>query len=327
MTIRDLAKYCGVSVTTVSYALNDSPEVSLETKERIRKAAIELNYYPSNLAKGLKKQKTNCIAVMITGFEGTAHPTILSGLAKAFKDDGEYQMLVTIADEDISLVRTKMVDLAIIMDARINDEAIISLSKIVPLVLFDKTVTGDNIYPTFITNIEGVYDLTSTLIAKGCQKIAYLLGSSASNHNTLRFKGYTKALKDHQRELDQSIIYDANAFTKAAGYNTIVKVLKNTKDHLPFDALVCGNDELAIGAIQALQAFGFKVPNDVKVTGFDNILEGSLIDPPLTTIDVDWFKYGQKMGEFALKILKDAKQLDDNFLLIDTTIIERDSSK
>ena len=327
MTIKDLAKYCGVSIATVSYALNDSPEVSQETKERIRKAAIELNYYPSNLAKGLKQQKTNCIGILITGFEGTAHSLILSGLANSFRNSGKYQMLVTIADKDVSLVRTKMVDLAIVMDSRINDEELISLSRIVPIVTFDKNVTGDNIYPTFITNIESIYELTSRLIENGSKRIAYLLGSSQSNHNLLRFKGYVKALKDHNKELDNSIVYDANSFTKQAGYNTILKALQDEDGILPFDAIVAGNDELAIGAINALKEFGYDVPKDVKVTGFDNILEGNLMKPTLTTVDVNWTVYGEKMGEFAFKVLEDPKKLESNTLLIDTTIMERESSK
>lgn len=326
ITIKDLAKHCGVSVTTVSYALNDSPEVSQETKERIRKAAIELNYFPSGLAKGLKKNKTNCIGILITGFEGTAHSNILSGLAKSFQKNGNYQMLVTIADKNISIVRTRMVDLAIIMDASINDETLISISRIVPVVTFDKNVTGNNIYPTFIKNIESIYELTSKLIKSGCKKIAYLLGSSASNHNLLRFKGYTKALEDNNIRINNDIVYDANSFTKEAGFKTILDALQMEDGKLPFDAIVCGNDELALGAISALNEFGYSVPKDVKITGFDNILEGSLTHPTLTTVDVDWVMYGEKMGDFAIDILEN-KQLQDNYLLIDTKIIERESSK
>ena len=327
MTINDLAKYCGVSRATVSYALNDSPEISKETKEKIRKAAIELNYYPSNLARGLKHHKTNCIAIFITGFEGTAHTLILSGLAKSFERNGKYQMLVSIADKDVSLVRMKMVDLAVIMDARMEDETIRSISEIVPIVCFDKNIIGHNIYPTFISNIEAIQDLTSNLIEKGLKRVGYLLGSSASSHNYFRYKGYLKALKDHNIPLDTSIVFDANAFTKNAGYETINNVLKQNPHNLPFDALVCGNDELAIGAIKALKDNGYDVPKDVKVTGFDNTLEGSMMTPSLTTVDVDWVKYGEIMGDYAFKILKDASSIDNDYLLIDTTIIERDSSK
>lgn len=326
MTIRDLAKYCGVSVTTVSYALNDSPEVSNETKAKIKEAAIKLNYYPSHLAKGLKIRRTNCIGVFVTGFEGTAHTKILSGLARAFRDNDKYQMLVTVKDKDLSLVRSKMVDLAIVMDATINNEMIASLAKVVPIVSFDKNISGENIYPTFIKNIESMYELTSLLINKGCKKIAYLLGSHASHHNELRFKGYLKALSENNIPFDCEMVYDADAFTKEAGFNLMQKVIKDVNYKLPFDALVASNDELAIGAIQALQDANFKVPQDIKVTGFDNITESSLINPSLTTIDVDWEMYGEKMGEYAFKILNQKDEVD-NSLLINTTLIERESTK
>lgn len=323
--IKDLAKYCNVSVTTVSYALNDNPEISNETKEKVKKAALELNYVPSAYARGLKKKKTFNIGVFIPGFEGPIHHTVLSGIANRLSTNQvKYNMLVTLADEYMTLIKERIVDLAIIMDSKVKNQDIINLSKIIPIVTFDMSVEGENIFPTFITNKEGMYNLTERLIKKGCKNIAYLLGSSDSYHNHYRYQGYLQALKDNSIQLNNNIIYDANAFTEEKGYEVIKKVLKKVNGKLPFDALMCGNDELAIGSMRALDEFGYNIPKDVKVTGFDNIDKSKLVTPKLTTVAINWFNYGEKMVNLALQVLDNTAPKS---LTIETEIIERESTK
>ena len=322
--IKDLAKYCNVSISTVSYALNDSKEISEETKARIKAAAKELNYVPNAYARGLKKRKTHNIGVVVSGFEGPIHHNILAGIAEKLNElNSKYNMLVTLSDERMFLVKEKSVDLAIIMDSRANSDIIIELSKIVPIITFDHFVIGDNIYNTTIDNMQGIYLETMNLISKGCKKIAYLLGSKHSSHNRKRFEGYVKAFEECGICVDNSIVFDADAFTEQRGFDVINEfALKNKQ--LPFDSLICANDELAIGAIKALKCNGFKVPEDIKVAGFDNIEKGKWMSPSLSTVAVDWKSYGKEMAKLALDILKHKKV---ETIEIPVQIIERESTK
>lgn len=322
--IKDLAKYCGVSISTVSYALNDSPRISDETKERIKTAAKELNYIPNASARSLKSRKTYNIGIFVSGFEGVVHNLILSGIANVLTNTNSgYNMLVTLIDEKMLLIKQRNVDLAIVMDSRIKDNQLTSLSKIVPIITFDKYLLGDNIYNTNIDNTGGIYEQTTKLINKGCKNIAFLLGSRDSYHNQNRFMGYIKALKDNNYKINYDLIYDADAFTEKRGYEVISDVLKHN-NNLPFDALVCANDELAIGSILALKEASYSVPNDVKVVGFDNISMGQYFKPTLTTVGVSWYDYGIRLAELALAIL--ANKECEGFEM-PVTIIERESSR
>ena len=165
--------------------------------------------------------------------------------------------------------------------------------------------------------------LTTILIDKGCKRIGYLLGSSASNHNRLHFEGFKEVLKENSIPLIEEIIYDANSFTEASGYEVKKETLE--KINVSFDALICENDELAIGAIKALKEKGIKVPEDVKVTGFDNIEKCELITPKLTTISPNWYHFGEEMCKYKLKVL--TGKASTHTLLLNADKIERESTK
>lgn len=325
VTIKDLAKYCNYSVTTVSYALNGSNEIPKKTKDKIIKAAKELNYVPSAYARGLKKRKTYNIGVYVPGFDGPVRHIVLSGLVEGFKEhDSRYNMIVLLPDEKMTLIRERSLDLAIITDPKVPNDIIKELSNVMPIVLMDNNIDNGSCYQIDVNNEEGVYNLTKELISKGSKQIAYLYGSHVSYHNMLRFEGYKKALIESGINPSEMMFFDADSFTENAGYETIKKALSSKE--LKFDTLMCGNDELAIGAIKALQEIGFNVSKDIKVTGFDNIDKGTLIKPSLTTITVDWFLFGKIMAKYALDILS-KKENNKRMFLNTASIIWRDSTK
>lgn len=326
VTIKDVALASGYSVTTVSYALNGSSEIPKETKDKILKVAKDLNYVPNAYARALKSKKTYNIGVYIPDFDGPVHPKIVSGLASGFKKiDRRYKMVVLLHDDEMSFVRENYLDLAILMDPKISSDVILELSKIVPLVMFDKIIDGKNIYLADINNEDEMYELTKMLIERNLDRIGYVSGSSDSYHNKSRFNGFLRAHLEKNKKVNNDIIYEANGFTEAHGYNTVKEVLEKS-DNLPFDALMCANDELAIGAMRAIKEAGYNVPNDVKVTGFDGIELASIVYPSLTTIAIDWVSLGEKIAKYSLDILK-KKHMDNLFVITDIKIIERKSTK
>ncbi|MCD4827730.1 MAG: LacI family transcriptional regulator [Acholeplasmataceae bacterium] len=325
VTIKDIAKHCGVSVSTVSYALSNHSTISEKTKEKIRKVAKELNYIPNANARSLKHKSTNKIGVFVPGFQGTIHPSILAGIAHVLRNiEDKYNMIVTFTDDDMLMIKNHSVDLAIIMDGKTTQKTIKDLSAYVPIITFDQNSIGENIYTTSVDNFNATYQLTKHLIDQGCKRIGFILGSHASYHNTIRFEAYKKALADTQIQFDSDIVYDADAFTIYKGWEVISNHI-DSKSKLPFDGLVCCNDELAIGAIKALTENGYKVPTDCLITGFDNIDQARYHDPTITTAHIDWYEYGIKIAELALRILK--KEHHESSFIISAEIIKRESSQ
>ncbi|MCF7932009.1 MAG: LacI family transcriptional regulator [Acholeplasmataceae bacterium] len=323
-TIKDIAKACGVSASTVSYALSERGTIAEKTKNKIKETAKAMNYVPNAHARGLKKKRSHKIAVFVPGFQGTVHPTILAGIANVMRTNQVlYNLLVTFCDEDMTIVKDGSVDLAIVMDSNVTKQMIHDIASHVPTILFDQSAEGDNVYNTTVQNEEAMALMTTLMINKGLKRIGFLLGSSTSTHNTLRFLGYKRALRDHGLVFDPSLVYDADAFTEFKGHEAMDLALAKAED-LPFEGLVCCNDELAFGALGALGEHGFKVPEDCLVSGFDNIARAETSIPSLTTVMIDWYDYGQRMAKLALDLL--SEKPDATSFVVDFKIIERKST-
>ena len=300
-TIKDVAKKCGVGVATVSYALNGSNQVSEETRSKILKVAEEMGYVPNSYARSLKKQKTMRVGVFLTDFAGPIRPTILNGITKGFIGT-PYHLIATPAHDEMMLIKDKSVDLAIIMDQTIDEEKINELATYSKIIVYDnKNIMNDDVYQVLLQNESAIYKETKHLIDLGMKKIAFLLGPSISWHNYERYQGYLKALSENNLP---SLVYNVDSFEEEKGYEYMKNTLSNIEE-LPFDACVCSNDELAFGLIRVLKEKGFKVPDDCLVAGFDNVAKSTLIDPPLTTIHIDWNSCGLEIARMALDILNE----------------------
>ena len=325
VTIKDVAKYCNYSVSTVSYALNGSKEIPEETRNKILAAAKDLHYVPSAYASGLKRKKTFNIGVFISDFDGPIHHKVLSGIATGINDiDKRYKILVTVSDKSMTMIKERLIDLAIIYDSKVDEELIKELSDILPIVTLDKKVDSKNVFNVDVNNKSAMYDQTQKLLKRGCKRIGYLYGPHVSHHNHERFLGYKEALNDNDMYYPE-LFFDADSFTEEKGYITIKELLQNNKT-INFDGLMCSNDELAFGAIRALNEFGFNIPKDVKVTGFDNIDKCSLTIPTLSTISVDWNDFGKKVIEYAINVLNKKVKTKD-YMINSANVIERGSTE
>lgn len=319
-TIKDVAKKCGVSVTTVSYALNNSGEVGLETKNKILRVAEEMGYVPNSIARSLKKQQTMRVGIFVTDFAGPIRPAILNGITKGFLDT-PYHVIVTPVHEEMTLIKDKSVDLAIVMDQTIDEEKINELAAYSKIVVYDnKNMMNDNVYQVSLQNESAIYNETKYLISLGMKKIAFVKGPNISWHNHERYQGYLKAINEANLT---EIIYDVDNFEEEVGYEFMSNALKDISS-LPFDSVVCSNDELAIALIRVLKEKGYNVPNDCLVAGFDNIYKSSLITPSLTTINIDWDLCGRTIAELAINILKE-KEVSKK-VMIPATLVIREST-
>lgn len=296
MTIKDVAKKAGVSISTASYALNNRPNVHPDTKERILKAAEDLNYYPNAHARNLKTRKSSNIGVFIYGFGGPIFSDLLEGINLSLQKK-DYNIIVSSGKASSVMLRERQVDGAIIFDNNITDEQIISYAKNHPVIVLDRRLEGENIYHTMIQNDTLVCDFITSMIERGYQKISYLSGPSDAFNNQERYKGFTKALSDKGLKEFSHIQGD---FTIGSGYQAGIELAKQKQ--LP-QMVYCANDELAIGLINALNEQGIHVPSQVAVAGFDGITLDEYITPKLTTIEINHMDWGRQIAGFLIRVI------------------------
>ena len=323
-TIKDVAKASGYGIATVSYALNDHPKIPENTKKKILEIAKQLNYVPNASARTLKTKKSYKVGIFVPGFKGNVHPTILAGITSVFKNDrSKYKMLVTIVDPEFLLVYEKQIDLALIIGGHVEKERIIDISKHIPVVLVDNQIQYNNVYNTYIDNYNGIIKRVKDFYKKGANRFIYISGTKNSNHNTERLEGFKQGIKDCNLKIEDQVILEANAFDSNRGHQVMKDFLNGNK--MDYNALICANDELAFGAIEALKEANYSVPNDILVSGFDNIDKCNYHVPTLSTINVDWYHYGITLGQMMLDILED--RTVEKEIYISSELVDRESGE
>ncbi|MBO7744720.1 LacI family DNA-binding transcriptional regulator [Paenibacillus sp. MWE-103] len=292
-TIKDVAKLAGVAISTVSYALNGSPKISDETKRRVARAAEELNYRPSGAARNLKKRKSETIGLFLNALGGPFYSQLIEGIQEVVASY-DYKLIVssTYGGENSSahrVLREKFVDGAIIMGFDIRDSLILTIAgKSLPIVVLDRELNADYVHSVRIDDEQGAYEAVSHLIKLGRRKIDFLSGPVVAYDNAKRFAGYRRAMDEHGLPYARTIKAQGR-YTETTGYQSMKLML--AANRLP-DAVFAANDEMAIGAVRALQEANLSIPDDVAVVGFDNIHQASYVRPALTSVGHSRYELG-----------------------------------
>ncbi len=323
VTIKDVSKASGYSISTVSYALAGNKKIPIETQKKIKEIADKLGYVPNVYAQGLKNKHPRTIGVYLPGFKGPVHPTILSGIADTIiKNGNEYKLIVGMARMGYDMIYDGLIDVAFIMSPVISDEEVLKISKNCPVILYDKEVIAKNVYNTYIENNNGIYKRVIDFYNKAARTFVFISGSAMSKHNSERLEGFKKAINDCNLKLEDQYILDGIGYTEHHGYDVMKEFLKQ---NVKIDAIIASNDELAIGAISALKENNKDCLNYILISGFDNIDKGKYITPSLSTIAIDWFEYGNKVGNLAMDILKGEN--NNKYINVETKLIDRDTGK
>jgi len=297
MTIKDVAKKAGVSISTASYALNNRPNVNPKTREKILEVAESLGYYPNAHARNLKTRKSRNIGVFIYGFGGPIFSDLLEGINLELQKK-DYNIIVSSGKASSIILRERGVDAAIIFDNNISDQEIMQYSRNHPIVVLDRYLEGKNVFHSMIENQHLVYNFMSEIIEeKKFKKISYLSGPIDSFNNQERYKGFLQALEDKGLKEYQHIEGD---FTISSGYKAGLELI--SKNDFP-DFIYCANDELAVGLIKAFNEKGIEIPNKISLAGFDGIALNEYITPKLTTIEINHFEWGRQIAGFLTKVL------------------------
>ncbi len=285
VTIKDVAKEAGVAISTVSNVLNNVDIVSDEKKQKVLAAVEKLKYVPNMNAKLLKSNKKNTIGLFLSSVQGDFYRMLIQAVHLQCKLKG-YLLNIYISNENTSeeiysMIISSGVEGAIVLNEQLHNEYVdrIALTKM-PIVFIDREYAGENMSSVIINNTEGAILAMEYLIKQGHRRIGYIHG--IDNHDDeARFQAFVSTMNKYNLPIDENIML-RGYFEEAVAYSEMrVLLLKGVE--LP-DAFFCANDEMAWGCIRALTEGGYRIPEDVCVIGFDDIVLSSYYTPALTTI-------------------------------------------
>ncbi|MFZ5882694.1 MAG: LacI family DNA-binding transcriptional regulator [Chloroflexota bacterium] len=297
-TIRDVAKHAGVSITTASYVLNNTGNISEATRLRVLEAAEKLNYHPNAFARHLKKVKTRTIGVFITRFGGAFYEEILEGIHSVILET-DYELIVSPETRSPRrLLHYRQVDGAIVFDSKIPDVSVLKLaSRRFPIVVLDRLLQNDFILPLLLDNAQGVREAFQHLYSQGARRIAFVAGAPDSLDNAERMETFLAEAKRHNLTVP---VYQGN-FTEQSGYEAAQTVFHSGE--LP-EAVFCANDQMAIGFLRAMKERGLQAPADIAVVGFDDIPIARYMQPSLSTVGASRFEWGAAATRQLLDFLE-----------------------
>ena len=304
ITIRDVAREAGVSVATVSRHLNQSAPVSPELSGRIQQIMEQLDFIPQAAARNLARQKKNTIGLLVTNIQNAFFPPLLTGVEKVVRDRG-FNLLVAASLVDIAeetqfpLGGHNSDGLLVFADSLTNEQIARFHRRGLPMVLIHKT-PEKCLKIRFVTveNKTAAAKLIEHLIVvHGCRRILHLSGPKQHEDSYWREVGYKEALAAHSIEFDKRLVLPGS-FERGVAYDSLRRFLADP-DHPQFDAIFAGDDEAAVGVYDALYEVGLRIPEDVKVVGFDDTSIAPFFTPPLTTVRAPT----EEVGRFAAQQL------------------------
>lgn len=302
VTLRDIAKEVGMSTQTVSRVLNNKPGVSRETKHRILQVAERLAYSPNALARSLRVQKSGSVGVLISDIADSFFAPIVKGIENTARGMG-YSIILCDTGEKyeweklaIRMMLEKRVDGLLIVPCQSEYGDILELKrKRIPFVLLGRhfdIVESDSVTTD---DIGGAFSATDYLIKKGHGRILFINGPEHISSAVERLVGYKRALQEHAILFERSLV-KTGALRMEDGYRIMKEVL-SAKSH--FTAVLAYCDFVTLGIFEALEEAGLRVPEDIAIVGYDDILTARFLRVPLTTVRIP----KQELGNEAMKLL------------------------
>lgn len=338
-SIKDVAAKAGVSISTVSNVISGKRYVSEELVGKVQKAIKELNYEADLVARSMKNNRTMTIGVIITSLNRIFIPQVLNGI-KEYAESKGFHLVIYATNDDfeselkyLQLLKNNRVD-GIIMDTVAditNTEYYHQLSNLhkkdkrIPVVCIERNLSEYGVYSVYVNNVKGAFLATQHLIEMGCRNIAHVCGPKNIEMVHYRTKGYVQALEKNEIKVQERYTAEGD-FSPLSGYCAVKKLLDQG---IKFDGLFADNDQMAIGAIKALRERGIKIPEEVKIVGFDNTFVSSIVKPSLSTIDVPKYQMGWKAIEKLCEMIEEEEKQKiwkNQALELTTKLVVREST-
>jgi LacI family transcriptional regulator len=302
-----VASRAGVHKSTVSRVLNQDPKarVSPETRERIIRISRELGYQPNSTAKNLSLKRTLTLSMLVPDVANSFFHEIIKGVDQGAAEKGYIMVLSHMNNREINnlhlrMVQEKRIDGIILDWAKQEDRLFEELDKSdIAYVLFNRTSDRTRNY-IIVDDALGAAMAMEALIDLGHKQIAHLSGPLVSDNFLRRFKGYRKALLNHNLSFDNSMLEECE-ISYEAGREGMRKLL--TKQGA-FTAVFAANTLLAVGAMDEMHKAGLKIPEDVSIVGFHDAPMAQMVDPPLSVVSMPLYDLGRRAAHFLIKIIE-----------------------
>ena len=331
VTLKKIAQNLGISISTVSRALNNHPDISSKTKEEVIAFAKKIHYVPNLFARGFRTHKTNIIGVIVPNISHYFTSTLLKGILREAENLG-YKIIISESINNVekqsemlqAMIQFGVDGILLSLARKTKDvDYILETLEHIPLVLFDKVSPKVPCTQVVIDDEDAAFRAVEHIINTGKKRIAIIKETEKSLTSENRYLGYLRALRTYNLKVDKSIILSTEDISIYQGkrLTNILLSLQNKPN-----AIFAITDGAAIGVIKTLKKNKINIPEEIAVVGFSNSLNSIIIEPKLTTID----QPGNKIGAVALKYLineiNNENQVSNKTIEIKTNLIVRESS-
>lgn len=324
--IKEVAKQANVSIATVSRVLSKPETVAEKTIKRVLEVIEDLNYQPNAAARQLRMAETTTILVVVPDITNTFFSDVLRGIESVALENG-YQVLLGDADNNaerekgyLSILRQKKAAGMILLTAGIEANIVEEIASEYPVVLACEYLEGINVPTVSIDNVSGARKATEYLINLGHKRIGFISGPMNSVLGRDRLKGFYQAMAQYSLKVEPDLVQEGN-FSYKSGLNMMNKMLAYS--HTP-TAVFAANDEMAFGAVNAIEQKGLTVPQDISIIGFDDIKFSSIFKPALSTISQPTFDIGTKAMQLLIGLMTNQKMEKTQYIL-ENRLVLRDS--
>jgi LacI family transcriptional regulator len=284
--IKDIAAAAGVSISTVSNVMNRRPNVGEETRQMVTRLCHEMNYVPNGAGKRLKSKQSNTILFNFSDFDRSFYLKIIEGINDYAGSHG-WDLMICTTKSCEKYMRNNLTDGCIILDDRMQNETLDrAANKDYPVVVLDRHISHPYIKSILVNNYDPMGEMVEKIAAWGYRKFAFIAGPEHTDDTRERFQAFKDVLSSHDIPFHRENFF-AGDYREKSGYQAVHILLLAAE--LP-EILICANDNMALGAINALKERGYRVPEDVAVTGFDNCERAEAAG--LTTVAIPNYERG-----------------------------------
>lgn len=298
MGIKDIAEKAGVSISTVSYALNGNPRVSEKTRQRILAIAEEMNYIPNLAGQNLRRQKTNIVGVYLTSFQGSFFGDLLQGMHEKANELG-LELIVCSGKRSRLFLPQRLIDGILVLDRNFDDSELLKYAdQHYPIVVLDRELTHDSIRSVLLENEKGSKKAMQSLMQEKVEKI-YIVSGPEKNHDSIKRK--QAAVKEAEKNgVDFEIIQ--GLFSEKSGYQAGEKMTFEPGKKYGIFAL---NDEMVLGVHKVLTEKQLRINEEVFIRGFDRNQVTAYLNPPIKSVAYSKFEFGATAVEVLNKLIKE----------------------
>lgn len=315
ISLKDLAKELGVSVSTVSRALKNSPEIGVETKAKVKKLAKEWNYRPNPFAMSLLKNSPRMIGIIIPDIVTHFFSSIISGINDVARKNN-YSVIISSSYEQYKLEKQIVEDFV-----NVRVEGIIACisqettdyshfealyDQNIPLVFFDRVCLTDKFSAVVSDNADSAQKATEHLLDTGSKRVAFIGGANHLDIVKQRKHGYLQALRARKIPIEKDLVF-CKRISYDVGYEG-ASLLLNLSN--PPDAILAMNDSIAFGAMKAIKDRGLKIPSDVALIGYTDEAHSNYVEPALTAVTHQTYKMGEETCKLLLRVIKGQKKVE-----------------